>query len=128
MSSMGSIRAMPLSILRTLQILLKGLALPCFSNKYAIKQFCFQRASVIFCTTSSSYKLHAVNMEPLNILIIDEAAQLKEAESTIPLQLSGMKHAILIGDERQLPAMVHSNGLEVGISKDWIWCIGDFLE
>ena len=98
-----------LSLLKTLQISLEGLALPCFSNTYAIKQFCFERASVIFCTTSSSYKLHAVNMEPLNIVVIDEAAQLKEAESTIPLQLPGMKHAILVGDERQLPAMVNSN-------------------
>ncbi|PWA60761.1 uvrD-like Helicase, ATP-binding domain, P-loop containing nucleoside triphosphate hydrolase [Artemisia annua] len=98
-----------LSLLRTLQISLEGLALPFFSNLYAIKQFCFERASVIFCTTSSSYKLHAVSMDPLNIVVIDEAAQLKEAESTIPLQLPGMKHAILIGDERQLPAMVNSN-------------------
>ncbi|GKC72089.1 UvrD-like helicase, ATP-binding domain, P-loop containing nucleoside triphosphate hydrolase, partial [Tanacetum coccineum] len=98
-----------LSLLKTLQISLEGLALPCYSNKYAIKQFCFERASVIFCTTSSSYKLHAVNMEPLKIVVIDEAAQLKEAESTIPLQLPGMKHAILVGDERQLPAMVNSN-------------------
>ena len=98
-----------LSLLKTLQISLEGLALPCFSNKYAIKQFCFKRDSVIFCTTSSSFKLHAVNMEPLNIVVIDEAAQLTEAESTIPLQLSGMKHAILVGDERQLPAMVNSN-------------------
>ena len=108
-SSISFVRAMSLSALRILQISLEGLALPCFSNKYAIKQFCFERAAVIFCTTSSSYKLHAVNMEPLNILIIDEAAQLKEAESIIPLQLPGMKHAILIGDERQLPAMVNSN-------------------
>ncbi|KAJ6738456.1 DNA2/NAM7 HELICASE FAMILY [Salix koriyanagi] len=38
----------------------------------------------------------------------DEAAQLKECESTIPLQLSGLHHAILIGDERQLPATVNS--------------------
>ncbi|GJT76661.1 UvrD-like helicase, ATP-binding domain, P-loop containing nucleoside triphosphate hydrolase [Tanacetum coccineum] len=109
MSSMGSIRAISLSVLRTLQISLEGLAFPCFSNKYAIKQFYFQTASVIFCTTSSSYKLHAVNMEPLNILVIDEAAQLKEAESTIPLQLPGMKHTIFIRDERQLPAMVNNN-------------------
>ncbi|PWA72412.1 uvrD-like Helicase, ATP-binding domain, P-loop containing nucleoside triphosphate hydrolase [Artemisia annua] len=98
-----------LSSLRTLQVSLEGLTLPCFSNKYAIKQFCFESASIIFCTTSSSYKLHAVNMEPLNIVVIDEAAQLKEAESTIPLQLPGVKHAILIGDECQLPALVNSN-------------------
>ncbi|PWA76942.1 uvrD-like Helicase, ATP-binding domain, P-loop containing nucleoside triphosphate hydrolase [Artemisia annua] len=98
-----------LSSLRTLQISLEGLTLPCFSNKFAIKQFCFESASLIFCTTSSSYKLHAVNMEPLNIVVIDEAAQLKEAESTIPLQLPGVKHAILIGDECQLPSLVNSN-------------------
>ncbi|GJW68106.1 UvrD-like helicase, ATP-binding domain, P-loop containing nucleoside triphosphate hydrolase [Tanacetum coccineum] len=79
-----------LSSLRTLQISLEGLTLPCFSNKYAIKQFCFECASFIFCTTSSSYKLHAVNMEPLNIVVIDEAAQLKEAESTIPLLTTGI--------------------------------------
>uniref|UniRef100_A0A2N9FCU5 DNA2/NAM7 helicase-like C-terminal domain-containing protein n=1 Tax=Fagus sylvatica TaxID=28930 RepID=A0A2N9FCU5_FAGSY len=39
---------------------------------------------------------------------VDEAAQLKECESTIPLQLPGLRHAILVGDERQLPAMVKS--------------------
>uniref|UniRef100_A0A7N2LJF0 Uncharacterized protein n=1 Tax=Quercus lobata TaxID=97700 RepID=A0A7N2LJF0_QUELO len=39
---------------------------------------------------------------------LDEAAQLKECESTIPLQLPGLHHAILIGDEQQLPAMVKS--------------------
>nr|GEX09051.1 UvrD-like helicase, ATP-binding domain, P-loop containing nucleoside triphosphate hydrolase [Tanacetum cinerariifolium] len=48
-------------------------------------------------------------MEPLDILVIDEAAQLKEAESITPLQLPGLKHAILIGDEHQLPAVVNSN-------------------
>ncbi|CAL5371478.1 unnamed protein product [Camellia sinensis] len=45
---------------------------------------------------------------PLELLVIDEAAQLKECESTIPLQLSGIRHAILVGDERQLPSMVQS--------------------
>ncbi|KAI9168793.1 hypothetical protein LWI28_002013 [Acer negundo] len=68
-----------------------------------------EKASLICCTASSSYKLHSVAMESLNILVIDEAAQLRESESTIPLQLPDIKHAILIGDECQLPAMVASN-------------------
>ncbi|CAN1143863.1 hypothetical protein LINPERHAP2_LOCUS13807 [Linum perenne] len=76
-------------------------------NKYEIQDFCFQNASLIFCTASSSYKLHSVDMkEPF--LVIDEAAQMKECESTIPLQLPGIRHAVLIGDECQLPAMVRS--------------------
>ncbi|KAK2635965.1 hypothetical protein Ddye_030757 [Dipteronia dyeriana] len=68
-----------------------------------------EKASLIFCTASSAYKLHSVDMESLSFLVIDEAAQLRESESTIPLQLPNIKHAILIGDERQLPAMVASN-------------------
>ncbi|XP_031247325.1 regulator of nonsense transcripts 1 homolog [Pistacia vera] len=40
---------------------------------------------------------------------IDEAAQLKESESIMPMQLPGIKHAVLIGDEQQLPATVESN-------------------
>nr|KAJ0190303.1 hypothetical protein LSAT_V11C800402640 [Lactuca sativa] len=104
-----SIRSMSISIMKTLQRSLEKLRLPNILNKYAMMDFCFQGASLIFCTTSSSYKLHTVEMKPLNFLVIDEAAQLKEAESTIPLQLHGIKHAVLIGDECQLPAMVTSN-------------------
>ncbi|KAL8154187.1 LOW QUALITY PROTEIN: hypothetical protein V2J09_011947 [Rumex salicifolius] len=49
------------------------------------------------------------------LVVIDEAAQLKECESTIPLQLPGLQHAILIGDEKQLPAMVQSKLAEDAI-------------
>ncbi|KAF3432418.1 hypothetical protein FNV43_RR27158 [Rhamnella rubrinervis] len=106
--SVLSIRSECLSVLRTLQSYLGGLDLPDFRNHESMMEFCFQRASLIFCTVSSSFKLHRVAMEPLTVLVIDEAAQLKECESTIPLQLPGVKHAILVGDEWQLPAMVNS--------------------
>ncbi|KAI3730441.1 hypothetical protein L1987_61611 [Smallanthus sonchifolius] len=109
MSSINIFRAKSLSVLKALQISLEGLGLPNVLNKFAIMDFCLQNASLIFCTTSTSYKLHTIEMKPLEILVIDEAAQLKEAESTIPLQLPGMRHAILIGDECQLPAMISSN-------------------
>ncbi|ONI29819.1 hypothetical protein PRUPE_1G215600 [Prunus persica] len=107
-----------LSVLRTLQDSLSGLDLPNFRNGEALMEFCFQRASLIFCTASSSYKLHRVAMEPLTIVVIDEAAQLKECESTIPLQLPGVKHAVLVGDECQLPATVNSNvSVRAGFSR-----------
>ncbi|RZC51571.1 hypothetical protein C5167_019991 [Papaver somniferum] len=82
--------------------------LPESMNRNLVWQFCFQSASLIFCTVSSSYTLHRVEMDPLNLLVIDEAAQLRECESAIPMQLKGVQHAILIGDECQLPAMVAS--------------------
>ncbi|KAK0573842.1 hypothetical protein LWI29_014378 [Acer saccharum] len=96
-----------LSVLKTLWVSLDELNLPVVMNKW--KDLCFNMASLIFCTASSSYMLHSVDMEPLSFLVIDEAAQLRESESIIPLQLPDIKHAILIGDECQLPAMVASN-------------------
>ncbi|KAL2504450.1 P-loop containing nucleoside triphosphate hydrolase superfamily protein [Abeliophyllum distichum] len=94
--------------LEVLKFLLDEFPVPQFTEHYQIKEFCLQWACLIFCTASSSAKLQTGDMTPFELLIIDEAAQLKECESTIPLQLPGLRHAILVGDEKQLPAMVQS--------------------
>ncbi|KAJ7000259.1 hypothetical protein NC653_010898 [Populus alba x Populus x berolinensis] len=94
--------------LNTLRLLSLKFQVPEFADKNAIEKFCLSNACLLFCTVSSSARLHSIRMAPLHCLVIDEAAQLKESESTIPLQLSGLHHAILIGDERQLPAIVNS--------------------
>ncbi|KAJ4974650.1 hypothetical protein NE237_007824 [Protea cynaroides] len=94
--------------LQILKSLNEKFSVPGFMDKASIGDFCRQRAYLIFCTASSSAKLHTDGMTPLEVLVIDEAAQLKECESAIPLQLPVVRHAILIGDERQLPAMVIS--------------------
>ncbi|XP_047975445.1 helicase sen1-like [Salvia hispanica] len=86
-----------------------NISLPELEEYDTIKEFCLKNACLIFCTVSSSAKLHRIKeMTPFELLIIDEAAQVKECESTIPLQLPGLHHAILVGDEKQLPAMVIS--------------------
>ncbi|KAL2317323.1 hypothetical protein Fmac_031199 [Flemingia macrophylla] len=77
-------------------------------TKYGISKFCLKIACLVFCTASGSSKLYSEGMTPFQFLVIDEAAQLKECESTIPLQLPGLISCILIGDDRQLPAMVKS--------------------
>ncbi|KAH7664496.1 DNA helicase protein [Dioscorea alata] len=101
---------------RCLQVLYRlqsGLKLPPTCSRRGIGDFCMQKASLMFCTASSTSKLYNVKgMIPLNVLVIDEAAQLKECETLIPLQLSVVRHAILIGDECQLPAMVKSKASE----------------
>ncbi|CAI9276325.1 unnamed protein product [Lactuca saligna] len=73
-----------------------------------LKIFCLGSACLIFCTASSSIKLCTNAMKPIDLVLIDEAAQLKECESAIPLQLRGVQNAVLVGDERQLPSMVQS--------------------
>ncbi|KAK7305621.1 hypothetical protein VNO77_43527 [Canavalia gladiata] len=104
-AKLGKTRKQCLKMLTSLQ---KLLILPDFFDEYSIKNFCLVRSRMIFCTVSSSARLHAVGLDRLEMLVIDEAAQLKECESNIPLQLPGLRHVVLIGDEKQLPALVKS--------------------
>jgi senataxin len=92
-------------ILGTARTLIRDLKLPVTRSDFGIKKFCLRSASFVFCTVSGSAKLNAQKMD---LLLIDEAGQLKECESLIPLQLFGLKHVVLIGDECQLPATVKS--------------------
>ncbi|KAA8547644.1 hypothetical protein F0562_004073 [Nyssa sinensis] len=94
--------------LRILSYLREAFFIPDFYDEYSIKCFCLENACLLFCTASSSAKLHLQGSTPVEMLVVDEAAQLKECDSAIPLQLPGLRHAILIGDERQLPSLVKS--------------------
>ncbi|KAL0920282.1 hypothetical protein M5K25_009405 [Dendrobium thyrsiflorum] len=83
--------------------------LPNTYNQAIVEKFCLKKATLIFCTACSSFRLRNIKMRnPLKFLVVDEAAQLKECESLIPLQISGIENVVLIGDEIQLPAMVKS--------------------
>ncbi|OAY66172.1 Helicase SEN1, partial [Ananas comosus] len=96
--------------LQKLKFLSKNLNLPNIYDRRSIEDFILQRANTVLCTACSSFRLQNVKMEgdPLELLVVDEAGQLKECESLIPLQIKGIKHAIFIGDEYQLPALVKS--------------------
>ncbi|XP_027368476.1 uncharacterized protein LOC113874453 [Abrus precatorius] len=94
--------------LRILSSISQSISFPNLRTKKGISTFCLMNACLVFCTASSSSKLHTEGMRKFKFLVIDEAAQLKECESAIPLQLPGVHRCILIGDERQLPAMVKS--------------------
>ncbi|CAE5963039.1 unnamed protein product [Arabidopsis arenosa] len=90
--------------------------LPAVSDRHLIKELCLGHACLLFSTASCSARLYTGT--PIQLLVIDEAAQLKECESAIPLQLPGIRHSILIGDERQLPSMVESQiALEAGFGR-----------
>ncbi|XP_058731228.1 uncharacterized protein LOC131603010 [Vicia villosa] len=117
--SLQLIRTECLSLLRALKVSLENLNLPNVVTEESMRGFCLQASSLIFSTASSSFKLQrSLAMEPLDILVIDDAAQLKECESIIPLLLSDINHAVLVGDERQLPAMVESSvSFKVGFGR-----------
>lgn len=87
--------------------------LPFKLDKRSIRNHCIEEAKLLFCTVASAYELHERKMDPIEMLVIDEAAQLKDCESLIPLQLVHIRHAFLIGDENQLAAMVKT---QVGLA------------
>jgi energy-coupling factor transporter ATP-binding protein EcfA2 len=105
-SSVVTLGKTRIKCLEKLSTLLSCLKLPLTSSKRTIRDFCIESASIVFCTVSSSTKVTA--NKKLELLVVDEAAQLKECETLIPLRLWTLKHAVLIGDECQLPATVKS--------------------
>ncbi|GLJ34015.1 hypothetical protein SUGI_0684140 [Cryptomeria japonica] len=89
-----------------------GTDIACLTQKFilteGIEKMCTSHAKLVFSTVSSSAKRCMNVAASFDCLIIDEAAQLTEAESTIALQIRGLRHAILIGDPNQLAETVIS--------------------
>ncbi|KAL1159070.1 hypothetical protein V6Z11_A08G266200 [Gossypium hirsutum] len=94
--------------LPVLESLAHSFRVPEYIHNFMIKNLCLDNAYLLFCTASSSSKLHTERTQELDLLVIDEASQLKECESIIPFQLPGLRQVVLVGDERQLPAMIRS--------------------
>ncbi|CAH8387863.1 unnamed protein product [Eruca vesicaria subsp. sativa] len=102
--------------LKLLRLIPEIFTLPGVSDRHLIKELCLGHACLLFSTASCSARLYTGL--PIHLLVIDEAAQLKECETAIPLLLPGIQHSILIGDEKQLPAMVESQiALEAGFGR-----------
>ncbi|XP_018445887.1 uncharacterized protein LOC108817645 [Raphanus sativus] len=102
--------------LKLLRLIPEIFTLPGVGDKHLIKELCLGHACLLFSTASCSARLYTGR--PIHLVVIDEAAQLKECETAIPLLLPGIKHSILIGDEKQLPAMVESQiVLEAGFGR-----------
>lgn len=107
-STLVDLKAQFVLVLRTLLASLDHVEVPSKVSRNSIEKFCFQQASLVFSTASNSFKLNSVKKNSFNLLVVDEAAQLKECESLIPLQVADISHAILVGDEFQLPATIKS--------------------
>ncbi|CAM6115801.1 unnamed protein product [Calypogeia fissa] len=77
-------------------------------QKAGINGICCKNASLLFCTTSTAGSSCVQDLGPFDYAIIDEAAQLVEAETAIITGLRGVNHVLLVGDPNQLQAMVTS--------------------
>ncbi|KPJ67235.1 MAG: hypothetical protein AMJ43_05020 [Coxiella sp. DG_40] len=64
-------------------------------------------AQIVFATLSTAGRKSIQEMSKIDVLIIDEASQAIEAETLIPFALDPKK-CLLVGDTKQLPAIVLS--------------------
>ncbi|CAF2042637.1 unnamed protein product [Brassica napus] len=106
------IRSFVLYCLEPLRLLPKRFRIPTLLENEDGMRFCLQNACIIFCTASGASQMTVERTGSIELLVVDEAAQLKECESVAALQLQGLRHVVLIGDELQLPAMVQSEVCE----------------
>ena len=92
--------------------------LPAFKSALVEDELIFT-AQIVFSTTcSSANRLLRNNFMEIDVLVVDEAAQLFEPELLVPLQLYP-SNLIMIGDPRQLPATIFSSRVQsagLGIS------------
>ncbi|XP_024016615.1 helicase sen1 isoform X1 [Eutrema salsugineum] len=106
------IRFITVDALEALSLLPESFGITGLDRYEDIRKFCPRNADIIFCTASGAADMKPERIGSIDLLVIDEAAQLKECESIAALRLQGLRHALLIGYEFQLPAMVHNDECE----------------
>ncbi|KAI8622347.1 P-loop containing nucleoside triphosphate hydrolase protein [Chytriomyces sp. MP71] len=79
----------------------------CLKFAIALKKLFLDKARAIFSTLNGSYSTQLIAENRFNVVIVDEAAQAMEAETTCILRPS-VKALILVGDTKQLEATVMS--------------------
>ncbi len=80
-------------------------------HKESLKKHLLNYAHVVFVTLISSGRESLLEMNDIDFLLVDEAAQSVEAATLVPMRY-GPKKVLLVGDTKQLPATVISEILD----------------
>ncbi len=80
-------------------------------SKDQLEKYLLDRANIIFSTLITAGRKNMLTMEPVDYLLVDEAAQSVEAATLIPMRFRPLK-TLLVGDTKQLPATVISTFLD----------------
>ena len=80
-------------------------------KKDELEKYLLDHSNIIFSTLITAGRKNMLNMEPIDYLLVDEAAQSVEAATLIPMRFQPSK-TLLVGDTKQLPATVISSALD----------------
>jgi hypothetical protein len=93
--------------LQLIQILIDSVVLPQLGDINDMEEFCIANSSIIISTPSSSSRLLGLKSCSVDILVVDDAAEMKESDLLIPLSLTP-RHIVLLGDHLHLQSIVKS--------------------
>ena len=80
-------------------------------SKADLEAYLLDHAEIVFSTLIAAGRKSMLTMEPIDYLLVDEAAQSVEAATLIPMRFQPDK-VLLVGDTKQLPATVISAALD----------------
>ncbi|KAL6654461.1 hypothetical protein ACP70R_007926 [Stipagrostis hirtigluma subsp. patula] len=100
-----------MSCLKLLDALVDTISIPQLEDRNELEEFCIQNSSIIICTPSCSFRLQDLKLKSIDILLVDDAAQIKESDLLIPLSIAP-RHVVLLGDHLHVQAMVKSKVCE----------------
>jgi hypothetical protein len=85
----------------------KTILVPKFENRKQIQNYCVEHSRIILGTPESIFHLHAMKTNSINLMIVDNAAQIRESDLISPLCLP-LNHILVFGDICSSPPMVKS--------------------
>ncbi|TVU40495.1 hypothetical protein EJB05_13962, partial [Eragrostis curvula] len=114
----ASIHKCRMNCARLIDILLQSVKLPQLEDRKDREEFCIKHTCLIVCTPASSSCLHGIKPDLIDVLIVDDAAQIRESELLIPLSIAP-RHAVLLGDHLHMLPLVKSKMCkDVGYDKN----------
>lgn len=93
--------------LRLINNLMNSLQLPNPKNRDELTKFCINHCKIIVATADCIWKLHDMETNPFDVLLVLGSNQIKEVELIVPFR-HPVKHTILFGDPHHLQPTVQS--------------------
>ena len=73
-----------------------------FPDRTAVENYCIEKCQVVVSTVCSAFCLQKLNVDRIDLLIVDNASNIRECDLTVPLRLS-IRHVWMLGDDSIQP-------------------------
>lgn len=104
-----------MTCLGLIEVVMNSIELPQLDDRKDLEEFCIRHSRIIICTPVCSSQLRELKLDIIDILLVDDAAQIKEIDMLIPLSFSP-RHIVMFGDHLHLQPMVKSEVFDTFLS------------